>query len=78
MNQVELHYGVDVMIALKTMVDESVHCVVTSPPYWGLRDYGVDGQVGLEPTYQEFIFRLCDIFDQVKRVLKNTVVQSHE
>lgn len=40
---------------LKTLPDESVHCVVTSPPYFGLRDYGVDGQMGLEPTPDEFI-----------------------
>ncbi len=40
----------DVLERLREMPDESVHCVVTSPPYWGLRDYGVDAQLGLEPT----------------------------
>ena len=40
----------DVREVLKTLDDESVHCVVTSPPYWGLRDYGVDDQLGLEAT----------------------------
>ena len=55
---------------LKDIPDESVDCVVTSPPYWALRDYGVDGQLGLEPTFQEYITKLCDIFDEVKRVLK--------
>jgi len=55
---------------LKTLPDESVDCVMTSPPYWALRDYGVADQLGLEPTFQEYIARLCDIFDEVKRVLK--------
>ncbi len=45
---------------------------ITSPPYWALRDYGVEGQLGLEPTFQEYITKLCDIFDEVKRVLKKT------
>ena len=55
---------------LKTLDSESVDCCVTSPPYWGLRNYGVEGQLGLEPTFQEYIQKLCDIFDEVKRVLK--------
>jgi len=50
--------------------DESVDCIVTSPPYWALRDYGVDGQLGLEKTFEEYINKLCDIFDEGKRVLK--------
>ena len=50
--------------------DESVDVIITSPPYWGLRDYGVEGQLGLEPTFQEYITKLCDIFDEVMRVLK--------
>jgi len=41
-------YQGDALEVLRTLPDESVHCVVTSPPYWGLRDYGVDGQLGLE------------------------------
>jgi DNA modification methylase len=60
----------DSLEILKTLPDESVNCVVTSPPYWALRDYGVEGQLGLEPTFQEYITKLCDIFDEVKRVLK--------
>ncbi len=60
----------DCLEVLRTLPDESVNCVVTSPPYWALRDYGVDGQLGLEPTFQEYINKLCDIFDEVKRVLK--------
>jgi DNA modification methylase len=55
---------------LKTFPDESINCCMTSPPYWALRDYGVEGQLGLEPTFQEYINKLCDIFDEVKRVLK--------
>ena len=55
---------------MKQFPDESVDMVMTSPPYWALRDYGVEGQLGLEPTFQEYINKLCDIFDEVKRVLK--------
>ncbi len=108
----------DVREQLKTMPDESVHCVVTSPPYWGLRDYGtaawaggdpgcdhkgdmararpeisgctgwgerdgrptkscplcgarrIDSQLGLEPTYQEHVQTMADVFDEVRRVLR--------
>jgi len=56
--------------ALKAMPDESVHCVVTSPPYFGLRDYGVDGQIGLEPTPDEFVAAMVDVFREVRRVLR--------
>ena len=50
----EIHVG-DVREQLAEMPDESVHCVVTSPPYWGLRDYGVAGQLGLEATPEEHV-----------------------
>ena len=60
----------DCLKVLKTLPDESINCVMTSPPYWALRDYGVKGQLGLEPTFQEYINKLCDIFDEIKRVLK--------
>lgn len=60
----------DALDQLKTLPSESVDCCVTSPPYWALRDYGVDGQLGLEPTFTEYIKKLCDIFDEVKRVLR--------
>lgn len=60
----------DSLEVLKTLPSESVDCAITSPPYWALRDYGVAGQLGLEPTFQEYITKLCDIFDEVKRVLK--------
>ena len=49
---------------------ESVNCCVTSPPYWNLRDYSVEGQLGLEKTFEEYITKLCDIFDEVKKVLR--------
>ena len=60
----------DALDVLRTMPDECVDCCVTSPPYWGLRDYGVDGQIGLEPTLDEFTARLTQVFHEVKRVLK--------
>lgn len=62
----------DCLQVLKTLEDNSIDCVVTSPPYWNLRDYGVDGQLGLEPTFYDYINKLCDVFDEVKRVLKPT------
>ena len=55
---------------LKTLPDESVDCVVTSPPYFGLRDYGVDGQLGLEESPQAFVSALVGVFNEVWRVLK--------
>lgn len=55
---------------LKTFPGESINCVVTSPPYWSLRDYGVNGQLGLEKTFNDYINKLCDVFDEVKRVLR--------
>lgn len=56
---------------LKQMPSASVHCCVTSPPYFGLRDYGVDGQTGLEPTPAEFVAELVDVFAEVRRVLRD-------
>jgi len=125
-NEIKLYCG-DTLQVLKTFPDEFVDCVITSPPYWALRDYGTatweggdpncnhridrfgnrkvtdktnidqskqgsvsgeyvpdgqacpkcgairkDKQLGLEPTFQEYITKLCDIFDEVKRVLKKT------
>ena len=60
----------DVREVLKTLDDESVQCVVTSPPYWGLRDYGVDDQLGLEATPEEFVKNLVKVFKEVKRILR--------
>ena len=56
---------------LKKLPDESINCVMTSPPYWALRDYGVEGQLGLEPTFEEYINKLCNIFEESKRVLRD-------
>lgn len=55
---------------LKAMPDESVHCVVTSPPYYGLRDYGVAGQIGSEATPDEHIAVPVEVFEEVRRVLR--------
>ncbi len=56
---------------LRTLPGESVHCVVTSPPYWGLRDYGVDGQLGLESTPDEYVEKMVEVFREVRRVLRD-------
>lgn len=55
---------------LPTLPDESVQCCVTSPPYYGLRDYGVTGQIGLEKSPEQYIKKLVWIFREVRRVLK--------
>ena len=60
----------DALTRLRELPDESVHCVVTSPPYFGLRDYRVDGQIGLEDTPQQFITKLVEVFREVRRVLR--------
>ena len=56
---------------LKTLPSQSVHCCVTSPPYFGLRDYGHNGQMGLEPTPEEFVFELVSVLREVRRVLRD-------
>ena len=56
---------------LRTIPDGTVDCCVTSPPYYGLRDYGVVGQVGLEETPEEYIERLVSVFREVRRVLRD-------
>ena len=61
----------DVLEGLSQLKSESVNCCVTSPPYWGLRDYGVEGQLGLEDTPEEYVSRMVDVFKEVKRVLKS-------
>lgn len=55
---------------LKTLDSESVDCCITSPPYWGLRDYGHPLQIGLEKTPEEYVEKLVEVFREVKRVLK--------
>lgn len=61
----------DALEVLKTLPDKSIQCCVTSPPYYGLRDYGVNGQIGLEKCIDEYFFNLMSVFTEIKRVLKN-------
>jgi DNA modification methylase len=65
-----IFYLGDVIACLKKIPGNTVQCVVTSPPYWGLRDYGVDGQIGLEKTPAEFIEKMVEVFREVRRVLR--------
>lgn len=74
-------HNCDALTGLRQLPDDSVDCIVTSPPYWQMRDYGIggidwddgwNGQLGLEPSRDEFIAHLCLIFDECKRVLKPT------
>ena len=60
----------DCLSVLKTLPDESVHCVVSSPPYWRQRDYAMAGQLGLESTPEEYIDKLVAIFSEVRRALR--------
>src|SRR6187549_3894723 len=60
----------DSLEQLKHIKSDSIDCVITSPPYWGLRDYGHSDQLGLEPDFRDYISNLVDIFDEVMRVLK--------
>jgi len=60
----------DCLEVLRGMEAESVNCVVTSPPYYGLRNYGVDGQIGLEPSLPDYIATMVEVFREVKRVLR--------
>jgi len=60
----------DALEVLKDIPPGSIDCVISSPPYWSLRDYNIKGQLGLEDTFQEYIDNLCNIFDEVQRVLK--------
>ena len=65
-------YNCDVLEGLRSQPDNSVDLIVTSPPYWGLRDYGVEGQKGLEPDLNDFIKGQCEVFGEAHRVLKPT------
>jgi DNA modification methylase len=64
-------FNSDCIEGLKKLPDESVNCCVTSPPYFGLRDYGHDGQIGLEESPEAFVSKMVEVFTQVRRVLKN-------
>lgn len=61
----------DCRLMLHALEDQSVHTCVTSPPYFGLRDYGVDGQIGQEPSPEEFVSALVEVFREVRRVLRD-------
>ena len=59
----------DVSVTPWPLPDKCVQTVITSPPYWGLRDYGVDGMIGLEPTFDEWLEKMVAVFREVRRVL---------
>ncbi len=61
----------DCLEVLPTLEAESVQCCVTSPPYWGLRDYGIDSQIGLERTPEEYVDKMVMVFREVRRVLRD-------
>ena len=61
----------DVIDGLRSLPDASVHCCVTSPPYWGLRDYGVGGQIGLESSPDAYVSKMVAVFGEVRRVLRD-------
>ncbi len=69
--QIDTIYTGDCLDVLKTLPEESVNCCVTSPPYYALRDYGMEGQIGREETPKEYISRLTDVFTEVRRVLRS-------
>lgn len=68
---VDAVFNGDNLDVLRTFPDESVHCVVTSPPYYALRDYGVSEQIGMEDTVEEYVARLVAVFSEIKRVLRD-------
>jgi len=61
----------DSLDILRLIPSNSIQCVITSPPYWGLRDYNIHGQIGLEPSLQEYINHLVAIFNEIKRILRD-------
>jgi len=63
-------FNEDCLIGLQKLPDNSIDCCISSPPYWGLRDYGVEGQIGLEDTPEEYVEQMVNVFREVKRVLK--------
>lgn len=65
----DIHQG-DATDVLSEMPADSVHFVMTSPPYWGLRDYGVEGQLGLEASIDEYLAALLEVFEEIQRVLR--------
>lgn len=71
MSNIQL-YCSDALVKLKELEDNSIDCIVTSPPYYGLRDYGINGQVGLEKTLDEYLNKLLEITKECKRVLRKS------
>jgi DNA modification methylase len=67
-NAFVIHCG-DALEVLRTLPSQSVNCCITSPPYYGLRDYGVDGQIGLDETPEQYVERLVTVFREMRRVL---------
>ncbi len=67
---IEIYHG-NALTVPKSLPPKSVRCCVTSPPYWGLRDYGVAGQLGLESTPEEYVANLVAIFGGIRRVLRD-------
>ncbi len=61
----------DALATLQGLEPSSIQCCVTSPPYWGLRDYGVDGQLGLEETPEKYVAGMVEVFREVRRVLRD-------
>lgn len=61
----------DALTVLQCLPDQQAQCIVTSPPYWGLRDYNIDDQIGLEPTLPQFINSLVSVFREARRVLRD-------
>lgn len=61
----------DCLLSMASMSDQSVNCCVTSPPYFGLRDYGHDGQIGLEETPEAYVAKMVEVFREVRRVLRD-------
>lgn len=67
--QINTTYNLDALAAARLLPDGCVDCIVTSPPYYGLRDYGVDGQIGQEESPEAFIAQLVEVFRELRRAL---------
>lgn len=70
--EVNIIYLEQCLSGLKKLPDNSIDCSISSPPYWGLRDYGAEGQLGQESDFKEFISKLIEIYSEIYRVLKPT------
>ena len=69
MMEIDTIFCGDALDVLRTLPDKSVHCCITSPPYYALRDYGMDGQIGREERPAQYVVRLTEVFSEVRRVL---------